>query len=225
MNTVLVLGAFGLVGYEVSKHLLNSNCNVIISSRSIDKYSNKIHELKSFGAFKLLAIDASSETSVLSSIDYLCDNNIRLTGVANAASYRPSVLASTSTDVFKDVVLNSSLSIYLPSKLYGDYLASLDGGSIINFSSIYGLGAPLKSLYLNTNIKWLTNFVLNRLICIIFKNILSTITFVFINFDFDFSFQSASISVSVCGFDLNFDFSLLFAVASISISTSVFNVL
>ena len=151
MQTILVLGAFGLVGYEVSKHLLSGDCNVIILSHSTSNHTSKINELKSYSNF-VFRYRASSETSVLTSIAYLRDSNIRLTGVVNAVSYRPSLLASTSTDVFKDVVLNSSLAIYLPSKLYGDYLASQDGGSIINFSSIYGLGSPLKSLYTNTNI-------------------------------------------------------------------------
>ena len=152
MKHVLVLGAFGLVGFEISKHLINSNHNVIVSSRSLDKYSQCIDDLSASGSFIPLAIDTSSEDSLLASISYFKKNSIVLSGVVNAVSYRPTSDPLTSTDIFKDVVLNSSLSLYLPCSIYGDYLASLSGGSIISFSSIYGIGAPLKSLYSNTSI-------------------------------------------------------------------------
>ena len=57
-----------------------------------------------------------------------------------------------SIDNWNKSISKNSTAIFLPCKEVGKFMCEKNSGSIINVSSIYGLGAPLKSLYKNTTI-------------------------------------------------------------------------
>ncbi|MDA7677011.1 SDR family oxidoreductase [bacterium] len=145
---ILVIGCFGLLGSNLCRTLDKNQFNILPSSRSSTSDKKIFPLLSQCKSSRFYLLDAASESSIYSFLDTITNDNITLHGIVNCSSFRPEPSKDMSiTEIWSNSVLANSLATFLPCQIFGDYLASLGGGSIVNVSSIYGIGSPLPSLY------------------------------------------------------------------------------
>tara|TARA_Y100000739_G_scaffold221769_1_gene222611 strand:- start:1459 stop:2211 length:753 start_codon:yes stop_codon:yes gene_type:complete len=145
---ILVIGCFGLLGSNLCRTFNKNQFNILPSSRSCPSDKELFSLLEDAHASRFYLLDAVSESSIFAFLDNIKSDNITLDGVVNCSSFRPDPPNDMSiTEIWSNSVLANSLATYLPCKILGDHLASSGGGSIVNLSSIYGIGSPLPSLY------------------------------------------------------------------------------
>jgi NAD(P)-dependent dehydrogenase (short-subunit alcohol dehydrogenase family) len=135
---ILIIGANGLIGSQVAKKLIENNIPVLLADIA---YKNNIKN-----DFDQINIDITSEKSIN---DIIKSNQI--TGVVNVAyprteNYKLTNKAS-SYDNFSSIVGTHIGGFYMISRIFGEYFASIGGGVVINFASIYGAAVPKFNIY------------------------------------------------------------------------------
>lgn len=153
-KTVIIVGGFGLIGKEVSKGFIDNGSNVIIA----DKLQNKdfIIELDSFnkGKATYFSFDISDEKDVEKLIKATVKKNKKIDVFVNCSWPRTkdwvTDVEKTSFNSVKKNLLNHLGGYYNCTQKMAVQMRKQKNGSIINFSSIYGLVAPTFSIYEGT---------------------------------------------------------------------------
>lgn len=142
MNNLKVgLIGYGLIGKAIHESLKASGAEVYIFDKA------KIAENNFFET------DITSTAALAATIDELCQNKIKLDAIVNCSYPRTKSYGLKLEDVTIES-FNENVSLHLGGyfnvmKQFGAYLKEMGGGSIVSFSSVYGVIAPRFDIYEN----------------------------------------------------------------------------
>ncbi len=149
---IIVTGALGKLGQNLCNNLNNANANVIGIGRLKNKNKELIKKISSF--CDLYDCDVSNELDFKNIISQIKKKYKKIDGLVTATSFRPMKLGLDDSikNWTESISINSS-AIFIPCRCIGKIMCNQKFGSIVNVSSIYGLGAPLPNLYEGTDLK------------------------------------------------------------------------
>lgn len=151
-KTIIVTGALGKLGQNLCKNLHNSNASVIAIARLKNKKKELVKKISSF--CDLYDCDVSNEEEFKEIIVQIKSKYKEINGLVTTTSFRPMKLGiDDSIENWIDSVSKNSAAIFIPCRCVGKIMCKQKLGSIVNVSSIYGLGAPLPNLYKGTDLK------------------------------------------------------------------------
>tara|TARA_A100001035_G_C27730252_1_gene476423 strand:+ start:367 stop:1128 length:762 start_codon:yes stop_codon:yes gene_type:complete len=150
-KNIIITGALGKLGRKVCKILNKSDFNIIALGRLLNKKKDEYKDLELIT--DLYDCDLSKEVEFKSTLKEILNKWNHIDGLITSTSYRPMKLGlEDSIENWNNSISQNSTAIYLPCKEVGKIMCNQKFGSIINISSIYGLGSPLKALYKGTDI-------------------------------------------------------------------------
>jgi NAD(P)-dependent dehydrogenase (short-subunit alcohol dehydrogenase family) len=130
---------YGLIGKEISKALQDAGIEVYIFDNAQLNEKNFFHT------------DITSTTALQATIEELKSKKIRLNSIVNC-SYPRSKSYGLKLEHVTTESFNQNVSLHLGGyfnvmKQFGLYLKENGGGSIVSFSSVYGVNAPRFEIY------------------------------------------------------------------------------
>ena len=139
-GTVLVTGGNRGIGKAIALQLAGSGYDVVITYNSgSDEAEQTVKEIQELHVqSEALMIDLSRKDEIPSFITQLKESNPSLFAIVNNAGiYTGNTLSNTTNDDWEKVIsLNLSAPFYLARELASSIV---EGGSIVNISSVYGL--------------------------------------------------------------------------------------
>lgn len=137
--TVALLG-HGLIGSKLREGLIQNGYKVLVMD--IQKPNVDVD---------FMEMDINSEASVKKAIAQLQDKKIKLSAIVNTAYPRTPSYGRKLEDVTLES-FNENVSFHLGGyfnimKNFGEYFKANGGGSVVSFSSIYGVVAPRFDIY------------------------------------------------------------------------------
>ncbi len=137
-GTVGLIG-YGLLGQEIAAHLKAQNYKVIIFDVNTKPQTD------------FYQLDICQESSVTEVITVLKEKQLRLNAVINC-SYPRGANYGKKLEEVSMTSFNENVNLHLGGyfnvmKQFGFYLKEMGGGSVISFSSIYGVSAPRFDIY------------------------------------------------------------------------------
>lgn len=150
---VVVSGAAGLIGQNIIRAIHEAGGIGIVADVNTSRSLEIIDQVG--GGGMTLEMDITSEISISQAIEKAHDRYGKVDGLINCAYPRSKSYGKEFMDVsYEDFCTNMSLHVggyFNSSKMFGRYFSENRGGSIINFSSIYGVVAPRFQIYDDTN--------------------------------------------------------------------------
>ncbi len=159
-KTALITGAAGLLGFEHTKALLSSGCNVILTDYDVSNLEKRLNEIKPMiGERKILVIEAdlSRKDSILQMSQVIRDNHFSVDILINNAAVNPTVLGATtevdnSFETFALERWNYEISVnltgsFLCCQIFGSEMAMRKSGVILNIASDLSIIAPDNRIY------------------------------------------------------------------------------
>lgn len=145
----VVIGGAGTVGFPMAEALAEAGAKVYIASRSAKNFQPIVENLKSNGLDVCgVELDQSDESSVIRALDFIMEDFKVPHILINSGCHRPM------TKFYSDSIDNWDLSmninargLFITCRVFGNAMALLERGSIINISSIYGMVAPDMGIY------------------------------------------------------------------------------
>ena len=132
---------YGLIGKEISKSLKEIGAEVFIFDNNPMDESN------------FFLTDITSTASLASTIDELRKKQLKLNAIVNCSYPRSKSyglkLEEVTTETFNENVTLHLGGYFNVMKQFGLYLKEMGGGSIVSFSSVYGMNAPRFEIYEN----------------------------------------------------------------------------
>lgn len=149
---VLICGACGLIGKNLSKILVNNNYKVVL----VDKNKKELLKLKKnfyLDKKQIINLDLTSQKNILKLINYCKKNHKNLNTVINCFYPKSNNWGKSFIDV-KEKYLFEDLNKQLGSTIifateFSKYFAKKKGGNLILISSIQGVRAPKFEHYKN----------------------------------------------------------------------------
>jgi NAD(P)-dependent dehydrogenase (short-subunit alcohol dehydrogenase family) len=134
---------YGLIGKAIHSSLKESGAEVFIFDK--EKISVK----------NFFEIDITSTSALSLTINNLREKNIKLNALVNCSYPRTSSYGKKLEEVTTES-FNENVSIHLGGyfnvmKQFGNYFKEIGGGSIVSFSSVYGVIAPRFDIYESEN--------------------------------------------------------------------------
>ena len=157
---IIISGCFGIYGLEITKYLLEQKCEVV--GLDIHSTTFKVNFLKKkyHNNFRYYRCDVSNKTQLLKVKQQLKKNFLRPDVLINLASItdpvekkrkKPIKFENYSETEFNEIISKNILATFLPCQIFGSEMKKNKKGSIINFSSTYGLVGPDQKIYVNKN--------------------------------------------------------------------------
>ena len=161
---ILIPGGLGLIGKEISKNLALEGAKVIVLDLKKNKLKKKFFFYsKNEGQIIYIKCNINNVLQLNKIKKQIIKKFKRLDVLINLAAITDAV--ESPKDIFESKFENFSIkkwnksiqtnltSIFLLCKIFGSIMVNQREGSIINFSSTYGIVAPDQSLYLDKNLK------------------------------------------------------------------------
>jgi NAD(P)-dependent dehydrogenase (short-subunit alcohol dehydrogenase family) len=154
-KVVVITGGAGQLGGQYTRAFLSAGCKVAALDCNLDNPKGKLFNIKSPNCIKIYC-DILNKKSVKNALKKVCsdlgDPDIL---VNNAALDAPPGEGALNTGIFEtypekawDSMMDVNLKgTFLCCQIFGGYMASKEGGSIINISSIYGVLSPDQRIY------------------------------------------------------------------------------
>ena len=153
-SAILVVGACGLIGKAISKHLVTDNQLLLLSDIEAD---NDIIELVNDGnQTRFFEVDITDQESISELMDAIIEQNYRLDGMVNLAYPKSANYGKRLEQVDADQ-MNQNLTLQLGSTfaickaVCNIMTQNKDGGAIVTFGSTYGVQAPDFTVYEGTD--------------------------------------------------------------------------
>lgn len=157
-KVAVVTGAGGLLGKAHCEALAEAGASVVAADLAIESVEGLAEALN--GSHLALSLDVTSPESVNKALREVISRFGKVDILVNNAAVNDMVedpKATSDLSKFENYPLalwNRSLQVnltgvFLCSQIFGGWMASHGGGSIINIASTYGITAPDQSLYIN----------------------------------------------------------------------------
>lgn len=147
-RTALVTGGSGLFGRQITEALAQAGAQTYIASRHAEANKSLESQCRKCG---LNVIATTLDLSDENSIERLKNRLVSEAGhvdilVNNAVLRAMADWSSPSADFAKSMTVNAT-GLFLMTRTFGEHMAEIGGGSIINIGSIQGSVGPDFSLY------------------------------------------------------------------------------
>jgi len=148
---VVLTGACGLIGKELSSALIKSGSTVIALDINLDALQELSIEINSTN-FHTREIDVSSADSIVSLVGYLNSEFSSIDVLINNHQFKPIGFCEATPENFPDELWDQIIDVnltgtYLMCKNIGKIMLAQKYGSIINFASTYGVVSSNPDLY------------------------------------------------------------------------------
>ena len=147
-KVALVTGAAGLYSKQIVEALAEAGAKVFAADYDIEKLEGQAKEWHEAG-LDVIAIkfDQSSEESINALFDDIISQVGQVHVLVNSAVMRTMKDWDSPVSNFAKSMQVNATGIFMMIRKFGDHMAELGGGSIINIGSIHGMIAPDFSLY------------------------------------------------------------------------------
>ncbi len=149
-KVVILTGSEGLIGNSMKKYLIKQKVKLICldikkkkKNTNFDYYCCNILDEKKLLKIKKKILSKYKKIDAL--INLACQND----PVEKAKKIK--TFENYETEIFTNNLKANVLMTYLPCKIFGNEMKKQQNGSIINFSSTYGLVAPDQEIYKKKN--------------------------------------------------------------------------
>lgn len=135
----LVTGGAGNYGRQMVEALAEAGATVYTASRSLEKNEALAAELRSRGYDVYAeAYDQSDEESIKALLARMTEKHGRVDILVNNSVLRPMKSYHSAPEVFAESMAVNSTGLFLITRAFGDHMAEMGGGSIINIGSYMG---------------------------------------------------------------------------------------
>jgi NAD(P)-dependent dehydrogenase (short-subunit alcohol dehydrogenase family) len=147
-KVAVVTGGAGLYGRQIVEALAESGARTFMASRNVEKLREQAGLFRQAGLeVTALSLDQGCERSVQELLDTVVGQAGGVDILVNNAVLRPMKdWANSAADFAKSLEVNGT-GLFVITKLFGEHMAGLGRGSIINVGSIQGHVGPDFSLY------------------------------------------------------------------------------
>lgn len=143
---VILSGSEGLIGSSLKKYLVKNGVKLICLD--IKKKTSKVN-------FDYYSCDVLDEKSLIKTKNKIVKKYKKIDALINLACINDPVenkkkitpFENFNSETFKLNVEKNIMMTFLPSKIFGNEMKKQKNGSIINFSSTYGIVAPDQNIY------------------------------------------------------------------------------
>ena len=149
-KVILICGAGGIFGKSITKYLVSQDAIVIamdLFDIAINKDFSNLIKKKNFLYFKCDSTDEKKLTSIKKLINKKfkkIDVLINLSSITDPVEGKKQLtkFEDFKKKDFSEIVSKNLLATFIPCKVFGSEMSRIKKGSIINFSSTYGLVGP-----------------------------------------------------------------------------------
>ena len=164
-SCAVIIGGKGIIGYPITEAIAEAGAIVFVASPTSNNNDKMFHKLRDKGLEVYgKQLDQSNEKQVISLIKDIEDEvNVSPNILVNSGVYRPmkKYLSDDTKKWDRSMEINSR-GLFITCKQFADKMKENGGGSIINIASIYGIVAPKKNIYDNTNIDTEPDYPYNK---------------------------------------------------------------
>jgi len=161
-KVILICGAGGIFGKSITKYLVSQDAIVIamdLFNIAINKDFSNLIKKKNFFYFKCDSTDEKKLTSIKKLINKKfkkIDVLINLSSITDPVEGKKQLIKfeDFKKKDFSEIVSKNLLATFIPCKVFGSEMSRIKKGSIINFSSTYGLVGPDQKIYENRKKKF-----------------------------------------------------------------------
>ena len=153
-KTVLLIGAGGLIGASLARACFDAGAAVVAAGRNPENPNLVALRRATGGEFPFVRVDVANPESVEALFDLAESKAGKVDAVVNCSFPRNAAFGKNFDDVafadFCDNVVTHLGGAFLVCQKSVAYFTRTGGGTIVNFSSIYGLMAPRFEIYEGT---------------------------------------------------------------------------
>lgn len=147
-KVAVVTGGAGKYGKQIAMSLSQAGAKTYVSSRDASKLAEIERDYRDAGCeVTALELDQEHEASILAFKDRILEENGRVDVLVNNAVLRSVADWNDPAERFARSMQVNATGLYLVTRAFGNEMAGLGGGSIINVGSIHGMIGPDGSLY------------------------------------------------------------------------------
>ena len=145
----VVIGGSGKLGFPMAEALAEAGAKVYIASRSSENFQPVVDKLCSQGLnAEGVELDQSNEKNVIEVVDTISKDFKVPDILINSGCSRPmKKFFYDSVDNWDKSMQENARGMFITARAFGESMAKIGKGSIINISSIYGLVAPDMNVY------------------------------------------------------------------------------
>jgi NAD(P)-dependent dehydrogenase (short-subunit alcohol dehydrogenase family) len=145
---VLLTGGAGLYGRGLAAQLAEAGATLILASRNLAALEQVATEERARGRIvHARSLDQAEESSIVQLRDSVFKEFGRVDGLVNNAVARPMKSADAPLADWEASMKTNATGFFAISRAFGDAMAALGRGSIVNIGSIQGMVGPDYSLY------------------------------------------------------------------------------
>jgi NAD(P)-dependent dehydrogenase (short-subunit alcohol dehydrogenase family) len=155
-KTIVITGAVGILGSELVAAFFTNGCKIILIDFNNDVLFERVHELNSRrkGCARGFNVDISNQLSIKKMVDELATDNISVDVLINNAASKGAYLknffeptTSFTMETWREVMQVNIDGTFFITQAMVPFMKDVDGASIVNVSSIYGLLGSDERIY------------------------------------------------------------------------------
>ena len=160
---VLLTGGAGLYGRGLAAQLAASGATLVLASRNVPALEKVASEERALGRMvHARSLDQADEASIFRLRDNVLAEFGRVDGLVNNAVARPMKSADAPLADWEASMKTNATGLFAITRAFGDAMANLGAGSIVNIGSIQGLVGPDFSLYEGLNMAVLPDYFFHK---------------------------------------------------------------
>lgn len=150
-KTAVVTGGAGRYGYQIAEALAEAGAEVFVASRNRKKNMAKLGGLIDVGyKIHVMEFDLESEESILQLCDDVYGKAGKVDILVNNAVLRCTGGYTDTAENFDRSMHANATGLFVISRAFGERMAKVGGGSMINIGSYMGILGPNYQLYAGT---------------------------------------------------------------------------
>lgn len=162
-KVIILTGGAGLYGRGLAAQLAETGASLVLASRNLDALEKVAQEERARGHnVQARQFDQSDEDSILRLRDMIVEEFGTVHGLVNNAVARPMRSVDAPLRDWHDSMTTNATGLFAITRAFGDYMASVGGGSIVNIGSIQGMVGPDLPLYEGLNMKTIPDYFFHK---------------------------------------------------------------
>ncbi len=164
-KTALVTGGAGLYGRQITAALAEAGAKTFVASRNRDALESLASDYRARALdMTALQYDQGDESSILALLNELLERAGRIDVLVNNAVLRTMKEGySDSAASFEESMRVNATGLFIITRAFGDVMAEVGAGSIINIGSIQGMVGPDETLYQDTGVQgWYPDYFFHK---------------------------------------------------------------